>query len=52
LVNVCSAFVTKTQSAKAMKPTKGSFNNPTPATELFAWLDAVPRYTSGDTSSA
>jgi hypothetical protein len=52
LMDVGAALVANAQSSKAMKPTKGAFNDPMPATKPFTRLDAVPSDTSRDTSPA
>jgi hypothetical protein len=36
LMNICTALVTDPQSAKSVKPPKGSFDDPTPAAKPFA----------------
>jgi hypothetical protein len=35
-MNICTALVTDPQSAKSVKPPKGSFDDPTPAAKPFA----------------
>jgi hypothetical protein len=52
MMNVCAALVADAQSAKAMKPTKGAFNDPTPAAKPFAGLDAISCDTRADASPA
>lgn len=43
LMNVRAALLADPQSAKAVKPPERSFDNPMPAAEQFALLDAVSR---------
>jgi hypothetical protein len=51
-MNVGAALVANAQSSKAVKPTKGAFNDPTPAAKPFTRLDTVPSDTCGDTLPA
>ena len=43
-MNVCAALVANAQSPKAVKPTKGALNDPTPAAKPFTRLDRTERY--------
>jgi hypothetical protein len=49
-MNVFAALVANAEYAKAVKPTNGALDDPTPAAEPFTRLDAVASDTCGDTS--
>jgi hypothetical protein len=51
-MNVGAALVANAQSSKAVKPTKGAFNDPTPAAKPFTRLDAISCDTRADASPA
>jgi len=43
LMKVCAALMADPKSAKSVNPSKGSFDNPTPAAMPLTRLAAIPR---------
>lgn len=51
-MDVCSPLVPYAQSAKAVKPTQGTLDDPPPSAEPFARLHAIAGNSSGNTPTA